>query len=336
MYFNILDCKPKRRGLENVLDGTVFESSREADMGELFKDEPVILIDAYAWIFRAYYALPDFRNSKGQPTSVVHGFLSVLPKLAAFVEKECGVPGEFAVFFDRGGPQERLAAYADYKANRPETPEDLKTQVPWIEEALEGMGIPQVAVDGIEADDSIAAAALRMAGEGRRVLIASNDKDFFQILTDQIRMVRPGRLGEEFRIYDRCALKEKFGLDPDRMTDFYALVGDAVDNVPGVKGIGEKTAAKLLQKFPSLEALYENLERLPKATARALKEQRAEAYLSRDLVRLRTNVAIDVVPAPLDPVRFDRDRLEALFSKLELRRLADKFLGTPRATRVQE
>lgn len=295
-------------------------------MGELFKDEPVVLVDAYAWIFRSFYALPDFRASFGQPTAVVHGFLSVLPKLSAFVEESSGAPPEFIIFFDRGGPRERLAAYADYKANRPETPEDLKSQVPFIEEALSAMGLPQVAVDGVEADDSIASVACDLAGCDRRVMIASNDKDFFQLLSDRVSIIRAGH-GENVQMYDRKTLHEKFGLEPSAMIDFYALVGDAVDNVPGVKGIGEKTASKLLKQFRSLDEIYENFDRLPKATVKLLKQSRKEAYLSRDLVRLRTDLKIAVVPAPLDAARFDRPRLAALLSKLELRRLADRLLG---------
>lgn len=296
-------------------------------MDKLFNDAPAVLVDAYAWIFRAYYALPDFRNSSGQPTAAVHGFLSMLPKLSACVENRCGVPGEFAIFFDRGGPQERLAMYADYKANRPETPEDLKSQVPLIEEALEAMNLPQVAVDGVEADDSIASVACALAEEGRRVLIASNDKDFFQILSDRIGMIRAAGGGEEVLFYDHRTLKEKFGIPPSAMTDFYALVGDKVDNVPGVKGIGEKTACKLLKTYPTLDDIYGHLDRLPKSTAKLLTQSRQDAYLSRDLVRLRTDLDVDVVPAPLDSTRYDRVRLERLLHRLDLRRLAGRLLG---------
>ncbi len=296
-------------------------------MEKLFKDEPVVLVDAYAWIFRAFYALPDFRSSGGQPTAAIHGFLSVLPRLSAFVEERCGIRPEFVIFFDRGGPQERLAAYAEYKANRPETPADLKSQVPFIEEALSAMGLPQVAIHGVEADDSIASMAGELSRNGRRVMIASNDKDFFQILSDRISIIRAS-VGENVQVYDHGTLYEKFGLEPPAMIDFYALVGDAVDNVPGVKGIGEKTASKLLKQFRTLDEIYENLDRLPKATAKLLKQNRKEAYLSRDLVRLRKDLKVDVIPVPLDPDRFDRPRLAALLSKLELRRLADKLLGS--------
>lgn len=286
-----------------------------------------MLVDAYAWIFRAFYALPDFRNRAGEPTAVVHGFLSTIPKLAAFAEAQSGARAEMAVFFDRGGPQERLAAYADYKANRPETPADLKVQVPWIEEALSAMGIPQVAIDGVEADDSIASMALQLARDGRNVWIASNDKDFFQILSDRIRLIRASGRGEDFQLYDRGNLFEKFGLAPEAMPEFYALVGDAVDNVPGVKGIGEKTAAKLLKQFPSLDQIYENLNRLPKSAAKILEKGRKDAYLSRDLVRLRTDLAVRAVPVPYDPSRFDASRLSTLLFRLDLRRLADRMLG---------
>lgn len=289
----------------------------------------VVLVDAYSWIFRAFHALPDFRNSAGRPTAVVHGFLSTLAKLSEFAGQASQAPAGLVIFFDRGGPQERLAAYPEYKANRPETPEDLKAQVPCIEEALEAMGLPQVAINGVEADDSIASMALSVAGQGRRVFVASNDKDFFQILSDRISMIRSGGRGEEFILYDVNKLKEKFGLAPDSMIDFYALVGDAVDNVPGVKGIGEKTAARLLGKFPTLDEIYAHLADLAPKDVKLLEKGRESAYLSRDLIRLRTNLEVDVEPVPLDPSRFDRRRLETLLDKMELGRLKSRLFAAP-------
>lgn len=296
-------------------------------MNKLFKDEPVVLVDAFAWIFRSYYALPDFRNSRGEPTGAVYGFLSTLVKLSDFAAHTSGAPAEMAVFFDKGGPQERLAAYAEYKANRPETPPDLRAQVPMIEEALAAMNLPMVAENGVEADDSIASVALQLAKEDRTVFIASSDKDFFQLLSDRIRLLRAGGRGEDFLIYDRSALKEKFGLAPEAMVEYYALVGDAVDNVPGVRGIGEKTAAKLLQKFPTLDDIYENLGKLPKATVKSLSAQKAEAYLSRDLVRLRKDLDIDVTPKQIDPSEFDGSRLQDLLERLDLHRLSERLLS---------
>lgn len=296
-------------------------------MNKLFKDEPAVLVDAYAWIFRAYYALPDFRNSAGQPTAAVHGFLTTLPKFVSFLEAKCGSSPEFVIVFDRGGPQERLAAYPEYKAHRPETPPELKSQVPLIEEALSALGLPQVALEGVEADDVIGSMALRLAEAGRRVVVASNDKDFYQILGDNIQMLRPSGRADDFVLFDEKALKTKYGLGPETMAEFYALVGDTVDNVPGVRGIGEKTASKLLKMYPTLEDLYENVGRLPKTTAKILDQYRDDAFLSRSLVRLRTDLDVDVEPEGLTEERFDRARLRALLEKLELKRLVGKFLG---------
>lgn len=325
---------PRSKSLEDrsLEGGQTLDESEPARscefMNKLFKDEPVVLVDAYAWIFRAYYALPDFRNSAGQPTSVVHGFLSTLPKLVAFATKTCGATAELAIFFDRGGSQDRLAVYADYKSNRRETPEDLKIQVPLIEEALLAMSLPQVAINGVEADDVIASVAQMLAKQGRRVMIASNDKDFFQILSDQISIVRATKRGEDVILYDRKTLKEKFGLEPESMVDYYALVGDAVDHIPGVKGVGDKTACKLLKQFGTLAGIYENLDRIQKTTSKILDHGRKEAYLSRNLVKLRTDLQVDVTPVPFDPARFDRSKLVELLSRLELHRLADRLLGS--------
>lgn len=296
-------------------------------MDKLFKDEPAVLVDAYAWIFRAFHGLPDFRNSEGLPTATVHGFLMALRKMADFVERTFGAPGEFVVFFDRGGAQERLQAYAQYKANRPETPEELKQQVPFIQEALSAMGIPQVAIHGVEADDAIASKALELAREDRRVLIASNDKDFFQMLSDHVRMVRPSGNADEFVLYDIARLEEQFGLSPSSMVEYYALVGDSSDNVPGVRGIGPKTASRLLQKYQTVQSVYEHLAEIPKTTAKILQSGRSDAFLSLDLVRLRTDLPVDAVPAPFSPESFDRPRLSALLTKLELRRLSERLLG---------
>lgn len=293
---------------------------------EPVKKAPAVLVDAYSWIFRAYHALPDFRNSAGQPTAAVHGFLSTLPRLVEFAGRIADAPPGLMIFFDLGGPQERLAAYAAYKANRPDTPEDLKSQVPFIERALSAMGLPQVAIDGVEADDAIASAAIALAKKGRRVFVASNDKDFFQILSDRISLIRSSARVEELVLYDTKKLKEKFGLEPRSMVDYYALVGDAVDNIPGVRGIGEKTAAKLLGQYPSLDEIYAHLDRLPPTAAKLLEKGRADAHLSRDLVRLRTDLKFDLDPVPFDVSRFDCKRLGDLLSELELERLKKRLL----------
>ncbi len=295
-------------------------------MDKLFKDEPLLLIDAYAWIFRAFYALPDFRNSSGEPTAAVHGFLSSVRKLVDRARSYSGARPEVAIFFDRGAPKERLSLYGEYKANRPETPADLRRQVPFIEEALAAMGLPQVAMDGVEADDVIASFAVTEGGNGgRRVLIASNDKDFFQILSGRISLLRASSGQEEIDLFDVDRLKNKYGLPPACMVDFYALVGDDVDNVPGVMGIGEKTAAKLLTRYSSLDEIYDHLGDLPKATAKILARGRESAFLSQRLVRLRTDLIVAVNPVVYDPETFDRKRLLELLSRLELRRLADRL-----------
>ncbi|MBI4179088.1 hypothetical protein HY522_06685 [bacterium] len=309
------------------LDEYTAERSRVWRMVKNTIPSSVVLVDAYSWIFRSYYALPDFRSRSGEPTSAIHGFLSTLPKLADFAGEDSGMRPEMAVFFDLGGPQERLAAYADYKANRPETPEDLKSQIPHIEDALDAMALPRVAIHGVEADDVIASAALALAGRGRRVYVASPDKDFFQILSDRVRIIRTAARMEDLVLFDEGKLMEKFGLTPSAMVDYYALVGDAVDNVPGVRGIGEKTAGKLLAKYPTLDDIYANLDHIPPKTAKLLSAGRDTAYLCRDLVRLRTDIDVAVTPAVLSPGRFDRPRLEKLLTKLDLERLKSRLLG---------
>lgn len=286
----------------------------------------VLLVDAYAQIFRAYHAYPDLRTSTGVPTAAIHGFFSILLKMHRVASEALGGPPRVAVVFDVGAPQARLDLSPDYKANRPETPADLKAQVPHIRRILEQMGLPPAAVHGEEADDVIAAVALREERGGSDVLIASPDKDFFQILTDRIRLLRFGRPGSDFEIFDAAALKKRNGLTPEMMVDYYAMVGDKVDNVPGVHGVGEKTASTLLQKYKSLDNIYAHLEKLPKAQRIKFTASRDAAMLAREMVRLRSTIPADVELHELDVSRYDHPALRRTMADLEITRLA-KQLG---------
>lgn len=282
----------------------------------------VLLIDAYAQIFRAYHAYPDLRTSTGIPTAAVHGFFSILLRMNRAASEALGGAPRLAVVFDEGAPQARLDMSPDYKANRPETPADLKAQVPYIRRILEQMGLPPSAVPGEEADDVIAAVALREASAGADVLIASPDKDFFQILSDRIRLLRPGRPGNDFDIFDPAALKKRTGLTAERMVDYFAMVGDKVDNVPGIHGVGEKTASRLLEKYKSLDNIYAHLEKLPRALREKFVASRDAALLAREMVRLRTSIPADVPLNELDVSRYDQPGLRRTMAELEISRLA--------------
>ena len=245
----------------------------------------LILIDGHAMAYRAYYAMirSPLTNSRGENTSAVFGFARVIIQILNKYN-----PDHMAVVFDSAEPTERHEIFDEYKANRKPMPEDMVYQIPVIQSLLEALGIPVMASPGYEADDIIATLARRESGQGNRVRIISGDKDLFQLLSDSVKMVRPSKgvnlsneVGPEY-------LQEKYGLAPEQITDYLALKGDSSDNIPGVSGIGEKTALKLLTEYGSLDNILGNLENVnPKHVREKIRNGKEDAILSRELVRLR-------------------------------------------------
>jgi len=251
------------------------------------------LIDGNSYVYRAYYAIKVLSNSKGFPTNAVYGFTNMLLKIIR--EKR---PDGVVVAFDSPVPTERHRMYEAYKAQRPETPGDLVLQLPYIRKMVSAFQIPIFEIPGYEADDIIATIARKAASEGADVFIVTGDKDMLQLVNDKIKMYDPMK----DRIFDSGAVKERYGVEPARIPEFMALTGDAVDNIPGIKGVGEKTAKELLSEFKSIEDLLHNLQRIKKDRLRALVAENA------DSVRLSEKLAILDPSVPLD-MNMDEFRL---------------------------
>lgn len=250
-----------------------------------------ILIDGMSMVFRAYHAMikSGLKNKKGELTGAIFGFANII---TAILEKEN--PERFAVVFDTSEPTFRDALYTEYKANRAEFPEDLAPQLLKIKELIDLMGIPQIESHGYEADDIIGTLAKESSSKGIEVFCLTADKDFYQLVDDHITIMKPSRKGEDLEIVSYEGVKEKFGVRPDQVIDVQAIIGDSVDNVPGVKGVGEKTAIPLIQKYGSIENLYENIAELPEnAMKKKLIENKEMAFLSKILVTIKIDVPLD-------------------------------------------
>ena len=279
----------------------------------------IYLIDGSAYIYRGFHALPPLTNSKGIPTNAVLGFTNILSKLIKDKQPENAI-----MFFDAKGPTFRHEIYSDYKANRPPMPDELSIQIPYIKKVTQGYRLLTIEKQGYEADDLIGTAAKKAAANGFKVIIVTADKDFMQLIDDNISMFDPLKNIE----IDSEAVKEKTGVYPDRITDIMALTGDASDNVPGVPGIGKKTAPVLIQKYESLDGLYENIDDI---TAKKQKENlvnfKEQAYLSKTLVTIETEAEIEIdldassYQEPDDAFLFD------VFSDLEFRKYQQMHQG---------
>lgn len=275
--------------------------------------EPVYLIDGSAYIYRAYHAIGPLSTAAGLPTHAVFGFINIL--LRVLRDKS---PQYLAVAFDAKGPNFRHELYPGYKANRPAMPEDLVPQIPYIKEITAAYNFLALEIEGVEADDIIASAAKSLAAAGQPVVIVSGDKDLLQLVSEEITCWDP----MQDKVTDIAKVKERYNVFPEQLLDLFALVGDKSDNVPGVPGIGPKTAEKLINEFSSLEKLYQELDHLSKAKLREkLAAHREAAILSKRLIRLKEDLK---VPTALDSYRIpdpDLTRVKAIFTELEFTRL---------------
>jgi len=246
----------------------------------------LLLVDAYAMIYRTFYAIRHLTGPAGEPVNAIYGCTKMLRKYLAEHR-----PTHCAVVFDLGPPRQRLAILPSYKAQRPPTPPDLAAQLPGIRAILHALRLPVVERDGDEADDIIATLARRTARAGQSVLIASNDKDFAQLVDDQIRLLRSGSKTDE--IFDAAAVQAKYGVLPSQIVDLFSLIGDSVDNIPGVPGVGEKTATTLLRRFHDLDQLLARAAEIDSPKLRAtLVEQADRLRLNRQLIQLDPAVEI--------------------------------------------
>ncbi|MGB9724473.1 MAG: DNA polymerase I [Chloroflexia bacterium] len=282
----------------------------------------LVLIDGHALLYRAYHALPaTMVTSRGEPTNALYGFLSTVLKVLS--EEQ---PDYVIVCMDRGRTF-RHDLYKEYKAHRAKMPDDLRPQVERAEEVLRALGIPSCGLDGYEADDLIGTLARQADEAGLDTLIITGDSDALQLVREHVHVLVPGRKYSDTVRYDPARVRERYGFEAERLSEFKALKGDPSDNIPGVPGIGEKTAEELVRDFGTLEAIYDKLEQVPPRYRKALEENRELAFLSRDLARIRTDVPIRL---DLESSRFgtyDREAVVRLFRELEFRSLLERLPG---------
>ncbi len=269
----------------------------------------VLLVDAYATIYRAFFAIRSLTDAQGKPANAIFGFTKMVRKLLAD-----HVPSHCAVAFDLGAPHHRLAVLPSYKEQRPPTPPDLEAQLPAIRDVLSAMRLAVVEIDGEEADDIIATLALRASAAGADVLIASQDKDFMQIVGPHIRLLRPN--GQETAIVDAAGVHARYGVEPHQILDLLCLIGDSVDNIPGVPGVGEKTAAELLRRHTTLDNLLVHAAEIERPKLRdAILVSTDRLRSNRQLIALRSNLALPVTLDDLQVQPADYNKLTELFTR---------------------
>jgi len=253
-------------------------------MTEEKKRPKLVLVDGSNYLFRAFYAIRELTNSKGFPTNAIYGFTTMLIKLL-----RDQAPDYIAVAFDVKGPTFRHEAFEDYKATRKATPDTLVPQIPYVKEIIRGFSVPVLEQQGLEADDIIGTIARRQAAQGLEVVIVSGDKDMMQLVSSDITMVDTMK----DKTYDIAAVKERFGVGPEKVVEILGLMGDASDNIPGVPGIGPKGALRLIEQFGGIEEILTHPERIHNAKTReAILANADQARLSRELAQIRTDAEI--------------------------------------------
>jgi DNA polymerase I len=283
--------------------------------------EKLYLIDGMAFAFRAFYAIRSaMSDDEGRPTNAIYGFTRVLLKL---LREEN--PSHIAVVFDAPGKNFRHEMYPEYKANRSETPEELKEQFPRMHEVVRALDVALVVAPGVEADDAMATLARHGEARGMEVVLVTGDKDLQQLVSEKVRVFDPSKAKDKQWI-DMEAVQERFGVPPWHVIDALALIGDASDNVPGVRGIGDKTAKKLLEKYASLEGLYEHIDELKGKQKEKLAEDKEQAFFSRELVRVKEDVELECAVDDCKRQDFDRDKVAEAFEALAFHSLLEELL----------
>ena len=272
----------------------------------------LLIIDGHAYAYRAFHAIRDLRSPEGRPTNAVFGFVKMLAKLRAAVE-----PSHLIVVWDGGLSAERIARLPEYKAQRPGMPDDLKSQLDEIAAYLTAAGVASFCRPGVEADDYIACLARRAAEAGMAVVIASSDKDFMQLVSARVGLLNPNDpASRDGTIWTDGQVRAKAGVGPSQIVDWLSLMGDTVDNIPGVPGVGPKTAAELLDQFGSVAALYGRLDEVKSERLRsALREAAAAVRRNQELVRLQDDLPCEFSPAVLAEKTADAGRLRELFQR---------------------
>lgn len=287
------------------------------------KQKRILLIDGHGLAFRAFYALPQMNAPDGTPTNAVLGFANMYLKILQNV-----TPGNVAVCFDSPVPSFRKDLFPEYKEGRQPTPEAFKPQLPLVKEFLRLLGCPVLEQEGVEADDLLATIAEKSILAGWDVVILTADKDFLQLLKPGLTIIKPVKGISEFENLDVASFSEKFGFQPEFFTTWLSLTGDSVDNIPGVPGIGEKTASSLVQKYPTLKRLFENLDQLPARMAEKIRSNENRLKLNQELVVLKKDFPFDL--EQLVPEEPKTGQLEKWMRNLGLKQLAKRMGLEPR------
>src|SRR5687768_8704998 len=285
----------------------------------------VFLLDAFALIFRAYYAL--IRNprltSKGKNTNAQFGFTNTLADLINNQK-----PTYLAVCFDTAAPTERHTDFQDYKANRQEAPEDILDSIPDIKRIIRGFNIPVVEVDGFEADDVIGTLSKQAAKAGYEVYMVTPDKDYGQLVSEQVKIYKPGYQGGDVEIMGPEEVCDKWCIDNvTQVIDILGLMGDAVDNIPGIAGVGQKTACKLLTEYGSLENILENADNIKGALGEKIRKGREDAIMSKRLATIITSVPVQFHEEDFRLKEWNREGLKEIFNELEFKTVIKRLLG---------
>lgn len=286
----------------------------------------LFLLDAYALIFRGYYAFiknPRI-NSKGLDTSAIMGFMN---SLLDVIKRE--KPDHLAVAFDKGGSEARLEMFEAYKANRDETPEAIKIAVPYIQEILKAMHIPVIEMSGYEADDIIGTLSKQAEKQGYITYMVTPDKDFAQLVSENIFVYRPARMGNGIEIWGIPEVQEKFEVShPEQVIDYLGMMGDAVDNIPGFPGVGEKTAKKLIAEFGNMENLLANTDKLKGKMKENIENNAEQGLLSKKLARIILDVPVKFHEEDFELNTPDFEKVKAIFHDLEFRQLTENLVKT--------
>src|SRR5262245_2390525 len=288
--------------------------------------ERLFILDTPGYVYRAYHALPYLSTSRGLPSHVMLGTSTMLWKL---LREEA--PEYFVAAWDPPGPSFREQKFAAYKETRPSTPDDLRVQIPYVRRLFEALRMPLLEVSGFEADDVLGTIVDRLRDSPVEIVLVTSDKDMLQLVGPRVTVLSTTGRGGERVVLDEAAVKVKWGVGPEQIPDLLALMGDSIDNIPGVPGVGEKTAVKLIGQFGSVERLYENLHLVPGKLREALATHRAQALLSRELATVSTRVPIECDLESMRRQEPDWDKLRALWTELEFGSLLRQLPAAPAA-----
>ncbi|OLT31984.1 DNA polymerase I [Actinomadura sp. CNU-125] len=289
------------------------------------KRERLLLLDGHSLAYRAFFALPveNFNTTDGQPTNAVYGFTSMLINVLRDER-----PSHIAVAFDRSEPTFRHEQYVEYKAGRAKTPDEFRSQVSLIFEVLDALRIPRMSVAGFEADDIIATLSVQATVAGMETLVVTGDRDAFQLVNEHVTVLYPVKGVSELARMDPAAVEAKYGVPPERYRELAALVGESSDNLPGVPGVGPKTAAKWLGKFGDLDTLVNRVDEIKGKAGDNLREHLSGVIRNQQLNRLDTEVGLELTPPQLSMGQWDREEIHTLFDSLQFRVLRERLYST--------